>query len=101
MTNDATQALKEQLVQATQRLFQAGVMSHSGHGNMSVRLPGMEHMLLASTGLHSQLTPEQVAVVTFDGEVIGGTLEARSEERRVGKECRSRGSRGHKKKKNK
>ena len=67
MTNDATQALKEQLVRATQRLFQAGVMSHSGHGNMSVRLPGTEHMLLASTGLHSRLTPEQVSVVTFDG----------------------------------
>ena len=80
MTNDATQALKEQLVQATQRLFQAGVMSHSGHGNMSVRLPGTEHMLLAATGLHSQLTSEQVAVVTFDGEVIGGTLEAATRE---------------------
>src|SRR5205085_12007157 len=41
---------------------------------------GTEHMLLASTGLHSQLTPEQVAVVTFDGEVIGGTLEAATRE---------------------
>jgi L-ribulose-5-phosphate 4-epimerase len=83
MTSDSTQVLqilKEQLVQATQRLFQAGVMSHSGHGNMSVRLSGAEQMLLASTGLQSQPTPEQVAVVTFDGEVIEGTLESATRE---------------------
>ncbi len=49
-------------------------MSHSGHGNMSVRIPGTEHLLLASTSKFARLTPEQMVVVTFDGEVVEGTL---------------------------
>ncbi|MDQ2714436.1 MAG: class II aldolase/adducin family protein [Chloroflexota bacterium] len=80
MTNNTNDTLKEQLVQAARLLFQAGVMSHSGHGNMSARLPGTEHMLLASTSLHAELTSEQVAIVSFDGEVIEGTLEAATRE---------------------
>ena len=66
---------REQLVQAARMLFQAGVMSHSGHGNMSARLPGTEHLLLTSGGNIANLAPEQFAVVTFDGEVIEGALE--------------------------
>ena len=66
---------REQLVQASRMLFQSGVMSHSGHGNMSFRLPETEHMLLTSGGTISDLTSEQLTVVTFDGEVIGGKLE--------------------------
>ena len=66
---------REQLVQASHMLFQSGVMSHSGHGNMSFRLPESEHMLLTSGGTISNLTPEQLTVVTFDGEVVAGKLE--------------------------
>jgi L-ribulose-5-phosphate 4-epimerase len=66
---------REQIVQAAHLLFQAGVMSHSGHGNMSARLPGTEHMLLTSGGHIAQLTAEQLAIVTFDGEVVDGRLE--------------------------
>src|SRR5579859_2216747 len=72
--------LREQLVQAAQRLGQAGVMSHSGHGNMSVRLPGAEQMLLTSVSRLSHLTPDQLVVVTFDGEVIEGKLDPTSRE---------------------
>jgi L-fuculose-phosphate aldolase len=66
---------REQLVQAAHLLFQSGVMSHSGHGNMSFRLPETEHMLLTSGGTIFNLKPEQLTVVTFDGEVIAGALE--------------------------
>lgn len=75
MTQNPTHALRLQLVQAIEYLLQAGVMSHSLHGNMSARLPGTEHMLLASTGLHTHLSPEQVAVVTFDGELVEGHID--------------------------
>lgn len=74
MTYNA-QTLRMQLVEAIERLFQADVMSHSRHGNMSVRLPGTEHMLLASTGLHTHLSPELIPVVTFDGEVVEGSMD--------------------------
>jgi L-ribulose-5-phosphate 4-epimerase len=67
--------MREQLVQAAHRLDQAGVMSHSGHGNMSVRLPETGHMLLTSVGQITHLTPEQLVVVTFDGEVVEGSLD--------------------------
>ena len=67
---------REQLVQAAHRLDQAGVMSHSGHGNMSMRLPEPGLMLLTSVSHLTHLTPEQLVVVTFDEEVIEGTLDA-------------------------
>jgi L-fuculose-phosphate aldolase len=79
MTYD-TQSLRMQLVEAIERLFQADVMSHSGHGNMSVRLPDTEHMLLASTGLHSHLVPEDIPIVTFDGELVEGSMDPTTRE---------------------
>src|SRR6266705_6753651 len=75
MTNLTETEARKQLIQAGRLLFQAGVMSHSGHGNMSVRLPGAERMLLTSGGLLTNLTQEQLTVVTFDGEVVAGALE--------------------------
>ena len=71
---------REQLVQAAQRLDQTGVMSHSGHGNMSMRLPEPELMLLTSVSHLAHLTPEQLVVVTFDGEVVEGALDSASRE---------------------
>lgn len=73
MTNSTEREYREQLVQAAQMLFQAGVMSHSGHGNMSARLPA-ERMLLTSGGHIANLVPEQLAIVTFDGELVDGAL---------------------------
>ncbi len=48
MTIIAENQAREQLAKAAHMLFQSGVMSHSGHGNMSFRLPESEHMLLTS-----------------------------------------------------
>ncbi len=80
MTKLTHQALREQLVQAAHLLFQAGVMSHSGHGNMSVRLPQEGQMLLTSTGHITHLTHDQLASVTFDGEVVEGALDPTTRE---------------------
>lgn len=66
--------LKAELIQAARLLFETDVMSHSGHGNMSARLPGTEQMLLTSGGTIAQLTAEEMAVVTFDGEAVEGAL---------------------------
>lgn len=70
------QTLRTQLVQAAQMLFRAGVMSHSGHGNLSARLPGTEHLLLGSVGLQGEMTAESLAVITFDGEVVAGSMSS-------------------------
>jgi L-ribulose-5-phosphate 4-epimerase len=66
---------REQLVQAAQRLHQADVLSQSGHGNMSARLPEAGLMLLTSVSHLTGLTAEQQVVVTFDGEVVEGSLD--------------------------
>lgn len=74
MANPTIAELKEQLIQAARLLFQTNVMSHSGHGNMSARLPGTEQMLLTSGGTIAQLNAEDLAVVSLDGEVMDGAL---------------------------
>jgi L-ribulose-5-phosphate 4-epimerase len=71
---------RDLLVQAAHRLNEAGVLSHSGHGNMSLRLPEKEQMLLTAVGHLAHLTKEQLVVVTFDGEVIQGSLDPTSHE---------------------
>ena len=80
MANERYQEQKAQLIQAAQYLFQANVMSHSGHGNLSFRLPDTEQMLLASVGRMASLTPEQIAVVTFDGKVVDGSMDPATRE---------------------
>jgi L-ribulose-5-phosphate 4-epimerase len=79
-THISLDSLKDQLLRAVDLLERAGVMSHSGHGNISVRVPGTEHLLLASTSKFAPLTPEQIAVVTYDGEVLEGDLPSATRE---------------------
>jgi L-ribulose-5-phosphate 4-epimerase len=76
MTSTSHGELRGHLIEAAHLLFHAGVMSHSGHGNMSARLPGTDdQMLLTSTGSLGQLSVDQLAVVTLDGEVVEGALD--------------------------
>lgn len=79
--NDTERALAEQIVQAMRLLFTTGVMSHSGHGNASARLPGSDQrMLLTAQGNVRDLSTDQLAVVTFDGEVVEGHLDPATRE---------------------
>jgi L-ribulose-5-phosphate 4-epimerase len=75
MANPSYSDLRDQLVRAAGLLFEAGVMSPSGHGNLSVRLPEPERLLLTATGTIRNLGPEQLAVLTFDGEALEGEIE--------------------------
>lgn len=80
MTDLSYKDLREQMVQAARQLAGAGVLSHSGHGNMSVRLPEKEQLLLTSVSHIAHLTTEQLVVVTFDGEVVEGNIDPTSRE---------------------
>jgi L-fuculose-phosphate aldolase len=68
-----TEGRRHDLVAAAARLFAAGVMSHSGHGNLSARLAG-DRLLLGSTGSAAGLDPDDLAVVGFDGLEVEGRL---------------------------
>ena len=67
-----------QLVAAAQHLLAAGVISHSGHANLSVRLD-VDHFLL-TPGLIRDLRPEQLATVRCDGQVVNRALSSSSVE---------------------
>ncbi len=73
--------LRTQMIAAARLLFAAGVMSHSGHANMSVRLPGEpERLLMTAYGQVRDLTAEQLAVVTLAGEVVEGEVDSTNRE---------------------
>jgi L-fuculose-phosphate aldolase len=61
-----------QLVATVEELFRAGVMSHSGHANLSVRLD--TGRMLLTPGFVRDLRPQQLATVGLDGEVLEGEL---------------------------
>lgn len=78
---------RDQLVAAVDRLFSTGVMAASGHGNISVRVPGTTNLLAVNAG--DLLSPrpagepravparrevsEDVVIVDLDGDVLHGT----------------------------
>jgi L-ribulose-5-phosphate 4-epimerase len=71
--------IRQQVVRAAHLLFETGVMSHSGHGNISARIDG-ERLVVTSTSNIRNLSPERLAVVTLDGRVVEGTLDASTRE---------------------
>jgi L-ribulose-5-phosphate 4-epimerase len=71
--------VKLQLVHAARALFDHGVMSHSGHGNLSARVDG-ERLVITSVGQIRDLSPADLAVVTLDGRVLEGHLDPATRE---------------------
>lgn len=70
---------KRQLVQAARMLFISGVMSRSGHGNMSARIDG-DRIVITSVGNLRDLKPENFAVVSMGGKVLEGHLDPATRE---------------------
>ncbi len=62
------------LIRAAEGLFDSGVMSASGHANLSARV-GSEQMLITAQGAVRGLEASQLALVSLDGEVVRGSLE--------------------------
>ncbi|MFJ6721154.1 class II aldolase/adducin family protein [Streptomyces sp. NPDC091259] len=67
-----------ELVAAAEALFTAGVMSHSGHANLSARLDADSFLL--TPGFVRGLRPEDLAAVSLDGRVLEGELRSVSAE---------------------
>lgn len=61
------------VVDAARVLFTNGVMSHSGHANLSVRVDG-DAMLLTAEGQVRDLVPQGLALVGLDGSVHDGDV---------------------------
>jgi L-ribulose-5-phosphate 4-epimerase len=65
---------RDAVVEASRTLFTNGVMSHSGHANLSARTGG-DSMVLTTRGQVRDLTPGELAAVRLDGSVIEGELD--------------------------
>jgi len=73
---ESRDSARDQMVAAARLLVRAGVLSHSGHANMSVRADDNdeERMLLTARGEIIDLSVEDIALVAFDGVVREGAL---------------------------
>jgi L-fuculose-phosphate aldolase len=72
-------SLREQIVRGATALIDARILSASGHGNWSARIPGTDRILRTGASLGG-LRPEHLAVLSLDGEVIDGGLQASTSE---------------------
>ena len=61
--------VREAVTDASATLFAHGVMSRTGHGDLSARAPG-NHMMLTIPGRLRGLTPDGLAMVSLDGDVV-------------------------------
>ncbi len=72
--------LRQHMLNAAKAILKAGAISRSGHGNMSIRIPGSDSMVLTSVSNLDSLSGEMLPVVTFDGKVLDGHLDPTSAE---------------------
>lgn len=72
---------RQQVVDACAALGRSGVLSASGHANFSVRVPGMDAMLLTNqASLKDPVRPESLALIALDGAILEGSIDPNSAE---------------------
>jgi L-fuculose-phosphate aldolase len=71
----------EKVVWSAHRLVEGhAVLSHSQHGNISVRLPRGDQFVLTGVGALSDLTTNDLALLSTDGEILQGNIGPASHE---------------------
>jgi L-ribulose-5-phosphate 4-epimerase len=73
-------AERQSIVDSAQLLIRTGVLSHSNHGNSSVRLPDGQSMLITGVSSLLNTSPETLTVLDLDGNVLDGQLASTSAE---------------------
>jgi L-fuculose-phosphate aldolase len=68
------------IIQAAESLVKAGVLSNSLHGNISVRIPGTDTIVLTGRASLASFAEEELAVLDLDGNVLQGRLEPTAHE---------------------
>ncbi len=64
--------LRRELLATAGRVAASGVLSLSGHGNLSLRVPGRDEMLFTAGGSLHDLPAEAIVRVRLDGELLDG-----------------------------
>jgi len=66
----------DRIVASADRLVAGGaVLSHSQHGNISIRLPGGDRFLLTAVGALAEMTVDHLALFNVDGTMIEGSID--------------------------
>jgi L-ribulose-5-phosphate 4-epimerase len=67
------EAQRRSIVEAAHLLIERRALSLSLHGNISVRVPGTEHIVMTGSSL-AALNEERLAVISLSGEIVWGSL---------------------------
>ena len=73
-------AERQAILGAADLLVRSGVLSHSNHGNSSVRLADGESMMITGASSLFGQTPDSLAVLDLDGNIREGKLQSTSAE---------------------
>jgi L-fuculose-phosphate aldolase len=68
------QELRDQLVETARAVAQSGAISLSGHGNISIRIPGRDEMLYTAGASLNNFTAAGIARIALDGTVLEGEV---------------------------
>jgi ribulose-5-phosphate 4-epimerase/fuculose-1-phosphate aldolase/pimeloyl-ACP methyl ester carboxylesterase len=71
---------RQSILEAADLLVRSAVLSHSNHGNSSVRLSDGDSMLITGASSLFGQTPGSLAVLDLDGQLKEGTLQSTSAE---------------------
>ena len=66
--------LRHEVIEASQRIVQSGIMTKSLHGNISIKVPDQDAFLLTAGGSLANMQPENIALFALDGTLIEGTV---------------------------
>src|SRR5215472_317735 len=66
--------LRRQLLETAASVSSSGLLSMSGHGNLSLRVPGRDEMLFTAGGSLRDLPPDGVVRIRLDGELLEGEV---------------------------
>lgn len=74
MVTSELRTLSEQVANTAAAVVASGAISSNGHGNVSIRIAGASEMLFSTAPTLHGLTPQMVARVGLDGEVLEGEV---------------------------
>ncbi len=72
--SSTNQQLRDQLVETANSVAQSGALSLSGHGNISIRIPGRDEMLYTAGPSLRDFAAASVARLALDGTVLEGEV---------------------------
>src|SRR5690349_12254386 len=68
------QDLRAQMVEAANAVVRSGAISLSGHGNLSIRVPGRDEMLYTAGATMSEVRAGNIVRIALDGSVLEGEV---------------------------